>query len=147
MKNLILDEVAAGRVVPPVDVLSAGTHAADGQSPSRFAVETAAGHGISIRFHRARLLTAGLVRFADLILVMEREHADFIRRVWPETRNVEEVTRYLRDGSLPAPDRGIADPVGRDIGAYRAAFGELQTEITRISKILFPRVLNMNHLT
>ncbi len=142
LNDLILDETSRKRVAPPIDVFSAGTHAVDGQPASRHAVTVAGEHGISLRFHRSRRLTADLVRHADLVLAMDRGHVDAIRRICPDAGHVSTVKEYGRSEPVPGMERGIDDPYGGDLEDYRAVYGELREEIVRIAEILFPRVMN-----
>ena len=140
MKDLILDEVALHRTVLPVDVLSAGIHATEGQPASRHAVEAAAEHGINLGFHRSRQLTANMARTADLILTMEKMHTDFITYHWPDVGCAHELKRYGRDHLTDTDDTDIPDPIGFGIEVYREVFGELREEVVRVSRVLFPLI-------
>jgi protein-tyrosine phosphatase len=140
LKDLILDEVSSRRVPLPIDVLSAGIRAEDGLAASRHAVQTAAAHGISLQFHRSRQLTAAIARSADLILVMERTHADYIRYHWADVERVYELRRFGREGEFGPEETEIPDPMGLGPEAYLRTFRVLREEITRVSRILFPLV-------
>jgi len=138
LKDLVLDEVDLHRLVLPVDVISAGIHAAEGQPASHHAVEVAAEHGISLGFHRSRQLTANLARNADLVLTMEKMHTDFITYHWPDVGNAHELKLYGRSRPADAGDTGIPDPMGFGPDKYREVFAEIREEVTRVSRILFP---------
>jgi protein-tyrosine-phosphatase len=137
---LILDEVNRRHITFPVDVMSAGINAAEGMPASRLAIEVAAEHGISLRFHRSRSLTAALIRKADLILTMERIHKEHILRTSPDLGNVHEVMRYGRETDSPPSSEGIADPMGGGREDYQRTFALLREEIVRIAGILFPLI-------
>ena len=140
MKDLILDEVNLHRIVLPIDVLSAGIHAAEGQPASRHAVEAASEHGVNLGFHRSRSLTANLARHADLIFTMEKLHTDFIAYNWPDVERAYELKRYGRNRLMDADVTDIPDPMGFGPEVYREVFGELHEEVIRISRILFPSI-------
>lgn len=140
LKNLILDNVDSCHIPLPIDVFSAGVYAEEGLPASRYAVETAAKHGIGLRFHRSRQLTAAAARSANLVLVMEKQHADYINHDLAVIENVHEIKRFGREGEYPPEQTGIMDPMGLGPEAYHRVFHELQEEITRISWILFPLV-------
>lgn len=142
MKDLVIDEYNLRHVLLQIDIISAGIHAAEGLPASRNAVETAAENGVSLQFHRSRCLTEGMSRRADLILVMETEHAEHIRRTWPDITHVCEMKRYGREDTLPPSEVDIMDPIGLGKEAYHQVFNELREEITRISRILFPAIIN-----
>ena len=62
-----------------ITVCSAGTHAADGLPAEPGAVRAAREYGADIGGHRSRVIDGSLIARADLILVMERQQARFIR--------------------------------------------------------------------
>ena len=64
-------------------VLSAGLGALDGQPPTPHSVEAMRELGIDISEQRSRALTAGLVREADYIFGMTRNHVDTIVLLYP----------------------------------------------------------------
>ena len=55
-----------------VEIVSAGTAAVDGQPASAGAAAAGARDGLDLSGHRARRAGAGLLRGADLVLVMEQ---------------------------------------------------------------------------
>jgi protein-tyrosine phosphatase len=60
-------------------VESAGTWATVGRPASAYAVEEMARRGLDLSRHCARPLTREMVAAADLVLVMERDHAEALR--------------------------------------------------------------------
>lgn len=69
-----------------VTVSSAGLAAVEGEPATPAAVQALAEMGLDLSSHRARQLTAAMVREADLILTMTAEHRDRILRDYPEAR-------------------------------------------------------------
>ncbi|MEN8753875.1 MAG: low molecular weight protein arginine phosphatase [Desulfobacterales bacterium] len=97
-------------------VRSAGTHAADGLSAEPGAVRAVREHGADIGGHRSRAIDGSLIADADLILVMERQQARFIR----STAHVSpDALRLLGEfgGGAGAPE--IPDPYGGSFAVYR----------------------------
>jgi protein-tyrosine-phosphatase len=88
-----------------VEVASAGTFALDGHAPTSDALNAASEHGLSLNGHHAQQLTRELVAEADLVVGMEREHAEFARALGA-----------LRVVTLERP---IRDPYGRGADVYR----------------------------
>ncbi len=65
-------------------VESAGTWAAEGRPASAFAIEEMARRGLDLSTHRAHRVTTELVAEADLVLVMETNHAEALKLAFPE---------------------------------------------------------------
>ena len=65
-------------------VESAGTWASEGRPASAYAVEEMARRGLDLSAHQARLVTRELVAEADLVLVMENDHAEALKAVFPD---------------------------------------------------------------
>lgn len=118
-----------------VFVSSAGLYAFSGNPPDPKIVDHLQKMGISVEGHAARQITKGDVDWADLILVMERDHATMIERLWPEVKGkVELLGGFSSDG--PAVD-DIVDPFGKSSYHYRLA----QAQITFAIKSFVKRVL------
>jgi len=111
-------------------VSSAGTGAPEGSAPTAWAVEVMAGLGIDISRHRARRLTKELVESADLILVMERHHQEYVVEAVPEAKGK---VRFL--GSYPAHEElAIDDPIGRPIEVYQQVLKSMQGPLERVAQ-------------
>lgn len=139
LNDRILDEVDAGGKPPPLKVMSAGTHAMDGDSTTEYAVVAAERNGINIRSHRSRRLTGELVLDADLILTMEQMHTRMIGENWPEAHEVCELKNFGRTRKREGYEAEIPDPIGLDLDIYLNVFAELKAEIDRISPLIFSR--------
>ena len=121
-----------------VDVRSAGTGAVPGMMASREAMEVAREHGLDIDTHASQPLTAELVAWADLVLVMGSSHLHVVRDLSGEDK-ASLVTEFI-DGEGHA--QPVADPFGGDIEHYRAAFVQLEAAVAglldRLEPILSP---------
>ena len=77
----------------------------------------------------------GLVKEADLILVMESAHKAYFRRMWPQAKKkVFLLKEYGDNGRLEDVD----DPIGLGRNVYRKCRDEIAAEIDR----LLPALLN-----
>ena len=137
MKDLVLDEVEQHHRLIPILISSAGTLDMKGSPASRHAVEVAGKHGINLKFHRSKPINESIVRNADLILTMERNHTDFIKTYWPFCTNVTELKNFARNAGNRPADPDVPDPIGMDITVYASVFNELHEELTRIAQIVF----------
>ena len=129
MAEGILESLLQRRGLKGVVVESAGTMAPVGMSPTNLAKLTTLERGIDISSHRARLLTHQMVEEADLILVMERAHKQFIKSLLP---SVKSEVFLLKAYGRKEEEAEVADPIGGDLEVYRACYEELEEEIRRI---------------
>jgi len=136
LKDLVLDEFDEHERIVPIDITSAGTHGVSGSGASRYAVEVAAEHEISLNYHFAKQLSDGIVKNSDLILTMETAHVDFIRSRWPFFRNACELKRFGRESEPPSAIE-VMDPIGMSAMIYEAVFDDLLGEIRRIAPLVF----------
>lgn len=131
----------------PIEVRSAGTHAAEGQPASMRTASSlalAAGRDVALGGHRAHLVGAEDLEWADLVVAMEASQVRWIRRVHPEagakTASIATLAEDLPRGAVPLaervaemglsslepPDRGdVVDPAGGDESVYRATMATL----------------------
>jgi low molecular weight protein-tyrosine phosphatase len=137
---------------PPVSVSSGGTHVLPGQVMSvrtRTALER---HGIRDPFHRSRQLAAADIVRASLIVAMESDHLNWMRRIHPTgapiTGSLRRAARDLapigersleeRVDALELADVGfeeweeIADPGGGEQPDFDAAADEIADLVGRL---------------
>jgi protein-tyrosine phosphatase len=122
-----------------IEVQSAGTGGFHGLPASEFAQEVAGEHGVDLSDHRSQPLTEDLLKWADLVLVMDSSHEQFIRTHFPAFReNVFLLKKFDRKKKNPE-STDIEDPIGFGKDMYEAVFDELNREIRRI----LPRILQL----
>jgi protein-tyrosine-phosphatase len=113
-----------------ISVLSAGLFAYPGNPADRVMVGYLSQMGIPVRGHQARQLTDEEVDWADLILVMEKKHAELMEEQWPHVHDKVELL-----GKYASPEQrsdDIMDPYGNSPYHYRLA----QAQITMAVKSL-----------
>ena len=98
-------------------------------APSQHAITVASENGIDISGHRAQLISEDMVHSSALILVMEHIHQLFVESFSPRDENK---VLLLTGFNNPGEAKGIEDPIGRDLDAYRQCYDELEKEILRI---------------
>jgi protein-tyrosine-phosphatase/predicted ATP-grasp superfamily ATP-dependent carboligase len=110
-------EHAARALLPPgLELSSAGIRAEEGRSSPAEMQRCAAEHGVELSAHRARRLRPEDLRAADLILVFDREQRRALRGLDAAALSRTHLVGALdRAGALE-----IADPYGREYGAFRA---------------------------
>lgn len=93
-----------------VQLSSAGLGALVGHPIDPTAQQLLAEHGIDGQAHRARQLTAAMLREADLVLGMESSHVAAMTRFAPETSGkVFVLDRWLQSRDIPDPYRQSRD--------------------------------------
>jgi protein-tyrosine phosphatase len=104
----------AGELGLPISVRSAGSWAHRGNPATSNAIRAARELGVEIEGHRARPLDDHLIRDADLVLALAREHRDeilyLVSEAAPKTFTLKELAALL-EALLPSPvhaDRGTA---------------------------------------
>jgi len=107
---------------------SAGTDAPEGAPATKYAVEVAAEMGADITAHRAQQLLPEMIEAADLILVMERYHEEWIGERVPGAR-----ARVRFIAGYPQAGGEIADPVGRSLEFYRETALLMKAGLMRVA--------------
>ncbi len=127
--------VAAERGLTDVEIESAGA----GANPfppgtpmpvigaSDGALLVAMEHGVDLGAHRAKPLTRDLVDRADLVLAMGDRHLGRALELGGAGKSFL-LTDFASHGER---NRGVADPFGGDLAAYRETYDELNAEVRR----------------
>jgi protein-tyrosine-phosphatase len=126
----LLREEMVSLGIKDVFVSSAGIHAFPGSPADPRMVEHLAGMGFSVPAHEARAMSREDAKWADLILVMEKAHAQTIRNLWPGAEPKVRLLGRCLPGSGIEDD--IMDPFARSPYHYRLA----QSQITLAVKAL-----------
>jgi glycine hydroxymethyltransferase len=116
-------------------VVSAGIGAVDGQPPTSHSVRAMHELGVDISAQRSRMLTAELVRSADLILGMTHSHVDTVALLYPPAA---EKTFLLRefDETLESYEKDISDPIGSSYPVYVDCRDQIEQGIVTLLKFM-----------
>jgi len=107
-----------------MEIGSAGLTALPGSSASFHSLRVALENSVYLEEHQARLVTPELIDKADLILVMEPGHRQQLLDRHPQTSGKILLLRHFaRYGSQ---ERGIHDPYGLNLEAYRFCFEDIK---------------------
>jgi RpiB/LacA/LacB family sugar-phosphate isomerase len=115
--------------------ISAGIGAMDGQPPTPHSVRAMRELGVDISAQRSRMLTADLVRQADIILGMTHSHVDTVALLYPPAA---EKTFLLRefDETLEPYEKDISDPIGSPYEIYVACRDQIEQGIAALLKFM-----------
>ena len=121
--------------IPGMEVGSAGLIALPGNSASLNAVRVAKENSISLAEHKARPITTELIDNADLVLVMESHQGHELIATHPQvSEKILLLRHFARYGSR---ERGISDPYGRNLEAYRFCFEDIKECVESLHEWLF----------
>jgi protein-tyrosine phosphatase len=112
-----------------VEIVSAGTAAWEGQPASPGAAEAGAREGLDLSAHRSRRAGAELLRGADLVLVMEREHARVAQSLGADPRRTWLLSEWPPPGE---PALAVSDPFGGSPEAYEECLRRIRLHVRRV---------------
>lgn len=81
-----------------------------------FAVEVMNAHGVDLTPHRTQRATAGMVEWADAVVVMEPLHRESLLETAPGATNIQGLWEHF-----DPPASHVWDPQGRSLEDYRAS--------------------------
>ncbi|MBW1766802.1 MAG: hypothetical protein JRJ65_07085 [Deltaproteobacteria bacterium] len=136
LAEMLLKNEAELHDLDNISVSSAGLLAYPGSPPDPKMVDYLSKTGIPTKQHKSRQITKEDMDWADLILVMEKDHVRMIEKSWPEINSKVELLGNLISESPSADD--IIDPFGESLYHYRLA----QSQITLAIRSLVKRVLS-----
>jgi len=119
-----LKELLERKSLCQIEIGSAGLAALPGSPPSFHSLRVALENSVSLEEHQARIVTPELIDKADLIVVMEPGHQEQLLDRYPQASGRILLLRYFaRYGSRK---RGILDPYGLNLEAYRFCFEDIK---------------------
>lgn len=114
-------------------ITSAGTKAMTSGRVNDVVALIARNNGFSLRQHTSTPVTAKILKQADLVLVMEQEHKDFILEKWPEAEEkVFRLMEYGWQGDDPAETLDVPDPTGKNAADFKAFVETAHAEADRL---------------
>ncbi len=111
---------------------SAGLLALSGHSASNMAQKVAAEYDVDLSGHIAKSVREDIVDRSNLILVMEKAHAESLLDTFPGAEDKVFLIRHF--ASFGSRNRGIADPYGLNYEAYRFCFLDIQGCVSRLAE-------------
>ncbi len=130
LHDVVIESAGAGANPFPPGMPMPEIGASDG------ALLVALEHGIDLGGHRAQPLTREVIDRADLVLAMGERHLVRAEELGGAGKSFL-LTDFASNGGSA---RGVADPFGGDLAAYRVTFAELEREVRRALDRLVPSV-------
>ena len=111
---------------------SAGIWAVTGYPATKDAALVISGMGLDLLDHRSQPITESLLEKFNLILCMENDHVNFIKRSFPSSKD-----RVFLLSEMADQDQDILDPVGHPHNAYKDTANEIHEYLIKgFSKII-----------
>ena len=130
MAEGLLRHMAGDRVA----VASAGLGAGHGQPPSAHAIEVLKKEGIDISDIRSQPVSPDLLRRADYVFTMTRDHLDMLLLLFPE---MAPKTRLLRfDEAAKGGRMDVTDPIGGTRDTYEHCKDDIKRAMPHIIKLI-----------
>jgi glycine hydroxymethyltransferase len=142
MAEGLLRKMAGDRVA----VASAGLGAGRGQPPSAHAVAVLQKEGIDISGIRSQPVTAELLRDADYIFTMTRDHLDMLLLLYPEMAAKARLVRFAEEAKGGRPD--VTDPIGGSRETYERCKEDIKRALPRVLELVNggPKIMNTTTL-
>lgn len=138
MAEGILKKMLKEKNIDNIRVSSAGTNSWGGCPASLNALEIGKSSGIDLKSHSSRKLTREMLKKADLILAMSKDHLDYIREL-----NQDSISKSFLLKAFPQRSEDkyfwIKDPIGGTRDDYRTCFLDLQGSL----KSIFPELIDL----
>ena len=112
-------------------VKSAGVGAQNGLSPSENSVQAMSDIGIDITEQNSQMVTAELVKEANIIIGMTQGHVDMVNLMFPEATEKTFILGEF-DQSIPLHEREIADPIGGSYEVYSLCRDQIKEGIVSL---------------
>ena len=116
-----------------IEIKSAGTLGIEGVLPTQETLEMLRSEKIAPDGYESEALSASLIKWADIILVMEERHKATIIDMAPEA---QDKVAYLAEFYKENNDNNIPDPIGRPLAFYNATFTLIKQSIEGLIKWL-----------
>jgi len=127
MAEAFARKIAERRGIQDINVSSAGTNAFDNVPATDEALLVGMERGLDLTSHRSRMLTPEIVSDADLVFVMTPSHLEQVKQMGGRGK-VHVIDEYASGAS----NKGISDPYGGDLDAYRNTADVLEEELERL---------------
>lgn len=119
-----------------IEVRSAGIIALPERAPTPETIEVMGEEGLDVSGYSSKSLTRDLIKNSDLILVMEKMHADAVANMAPEAVPKTFLLKEFGGRIDDQNDTDVRDPIGMPLDEYRDCLDTVKRHIERIAKKL-----------
>ncbi|MCG6880846.1 MAG: hypothetical protein LJE96_17080 [Deltaproteobacteria bacterium] len=120
-----------------LQIISAGTQAAEGTPANPVIKHLARLNGFSLLHHRSQRFKRKIARRADLVLTMEENQKAAILELYPNLKGRVFTVRGFGEGEPNVPDVDIPDPTGREAEDFQAFINVTRSVAERVLHVLW----------
>jgi protein-tyrosine phosphatase len=136
MAEGIFRDMLKNKNINNINVSSAGISAFEGDRANDKAAEALMENNIDISGHKARQLTADMIKNSGLVLTMTKSHKMMILNAFPDEKNktftLKEYAMAVSGENTDGKNLDIADPFGMDYNVYKKCMLEIKSELIKI---------------
>lgn len=115
-----------------VHIHSAGILGIDGNPPTINTIKAAGEKDIDISNHISKGITRSHIDQADVVLVMEQYHKEYLDTLHPISREKVFLLKTFFKSNYSEGETDIEDPIGRDYEFYKQTIETIDQELDRI---------------
>ncbi len=120
-------------------IYSAGTSCINNISPPNETLRVLSKEGIDASFHRSKNVTPEMLNEADIILVMQKHHKEFLKSMIEDKDKIYLLKEFCLKTSKDkqkGTDLNILDPIGKPLEVYEECLMNIKDCLEKIIKIL-----------
>lgn len=114
-----------------IRVESAGTAGFEGDPAEELTRRAASAAGYDLSAHRSRAVTENLLDSSDLVLVMSRQHRDYVRHLAPGHQGIHLLGSFLEEEERRRTGEEIFDPIGGSPEEFSECLALIESAIDR----------------
>jgi len=132
MAKYYLEKIFKNKEIKGIELDSAGIGRVEGLRASSLTLEVLKEEGIDASSHCAKPVTKELVKENDLIVVMGKNHCNFLREKFPESEGkIRLLGNFFAEESSSSE---ISDPIGQGKDVYKACLFRIKTGLEGLVK-------------
>lgn len=140
MAKALLKKMLEQKNDTDINIFSAGIATTSGLKATPQTIEVMKEQGVDVSGHLTQTLSREMIKRADIILVMQESHKEFILKLEPNAGRkvflLKEFGRDEKNPNQPEENPEVPDPIGKPIEFYREVLAEIKKHIERIAKWL-----------
>jgi protein-tyrosine phosphatase len=136
--HYLFKEMLSARGITGVEVDSAGTLGIEGEPAASLTISTLPGEGSGIEGHLSKGISVDLMEQAEIVLVMEQAHVDFLSELSPSHSGVHLLGEFLPSSIRTRYDSEIPDPIGGDEREFIECLDLIRSSLESFMDSYFP---------
>lgn len=116
-------------------ICSAGTSCMGNMLSPKETIQALSNHEIDIKSHRSQRLTPEMVKEADVVFAMQKQHKKFVKRMESDGEHKTYLLKeFCQKSDVHYNDLQIMDPIGGSLKVYEGCLLEIKKCLEKIIK-------------